>query len=395
MQLLADIVGATAYNENKARHISGISVRSNKLSIRLRAPEGAFASRLAEAFFCPVPIGTPVVPGGVTRPIPSAGPYYVASSALGQTVLLRNPNYHGARPRRIERIVYTSSVPSAKAVALVDSGAAEFVDGYTTDADPGALATTSGAARHKGRYVVVPVPFIDAIAFNTKRPLFRDARMRRAVSFSIDRRALAAVFDEPPTDRYIPPAIPGFQSGHVYPPAGDLAEAKRLAGPGSHRAVLYSCGPPANVTPSVEQIIRSNLARIGIRVQIERSLGCLNGPDTKKREEADMALVSPGDNVGDPAWTIRATLGLSPDGVPGYWNDPVLRRRIERAEALQGRARIREFARLDEILVRDAAPFAPYGSFTVPEYFSPQVGCKVFQATYHFVDLGALCVRKG
>lgn len=395
MQLLADIVGATAYNAKKTPHISGISVRGNTLSIRLRAPVGALANRLAEAFFCPVPIGTPVAPGGLTRPIPTAGPYYVASSALGQTVLLRNPNYHGMRPRQIERIVYTSSIPSAKAVALVDRGAAEFIDGYTTDADPGSLTTSSAAARNKSRYVVVPVPFIDAIAFNAQRALFRDARMRRAVNFAIDRRALAAVFDEPPTDRYIPPAISGLRTGHVYPLDGpNLAKAKRLIGRGRHRAVLYSCGPPVNVTPGPEQIIRANLARIGIDVQIKRSLGCLNGPDTKRRAAADMALVSVGDDWGDPLRTIKTALGRSPEAMRGYWNDPVLRRRLELAESLRGEARIRAFAKLEETLVRDAAPFAPYGFFTSPEYFSPQVGCRIFQATYHFVDLGALCVRK-
>ena len=73
----------------------------------------------------------------------------------------------------------------------------------------------------------------------------------------------------------------------------------------------------------------------------------------------------------------------------------MLRRRIERADALRGRPRIAEYARLDEALVRRAVPFAAYGAFTIPEYFSPRVGCKLFQSTYHFVDLGALCVRAG
>jgi hypothetical protein len=38
------------------------------------------------------------------------------------------------------------------------------------------------------------------------------------------------------------------------------------------------------------------------------------------------------------------------------------------------------------------APFAIYGSFVSPEYFSPDVGCKLFQPATGFVDLGALCV---
>jgi peptide/nickel transport system substrate-binding protein len=394
MQLLSDIVGSTAYNQGKARHISGISVRRNALSITLDAPAGAFASRLSEAFFCPVPIGTPAAPGGLTRPIPTAGPYYVASSAPGQTVLLRNPYYHGPRPRRIERIVYTTGIPSAKAVALVDSGAAEFIDGNTTDTDPGPLATPSAAARNRARYVVVPAPAVDGVAFNTKRQLFRDVRIRRAVNLALDRRALAAVYDEQPIDDYIPPAIPGSRPGHVYPLGGDLTEAKRLAGTGRRHAVLYSCAEPENVTPGVDEIIRADLAQIGIDVRIEKSLGCLSGPDTKKLAAADMALITSFDDWGDPAGTIRAAFGLAGQGRQDYWGDPALLLRVEQAERLRGTARIAALSRLDEILVRDVAPLAVFGAFTTPEYFSPRVGCKIFQATYHFVDLGALCVRK-
>ena len=40
--------------------------------------------------------------------------------------------------------------------------------------------------------------------------------------------------------------------------------------------------------------------------------------------------------------------------------------------------------------MRDA-PLAVYGNFVSAEYFSPKVGCKVFQAEYRIVDLGALC----
>src|SRR5262249_59152392 len=125
--------GARAYNRGSAAHVSGITVRGTKLSITLTAPAGDFPTRLSESFFCPVPIGTPAVAGGLARPIPSAGPYYIASSDPGQTVLLRNPNYSGPRPRRIERIVYTEGTPTGKALSLVNGGSADFIDGHTSD----------------------------------------------------------------------------------------------------------------------------------------------------------------------------------------------------------------------------------------------------------------------
>ena len=402
MSVLSDIVGAAAYNSGRVGHVSGITVRGSQLSIRLKAPAGDFPTRLSEPFFCPVPIGTPAVAGGVTRPIPSAGPYYIASSQLGQTVLLRNPNYSGSRPRRIERIVYTTGTPTEKALALVDGGAAEYMDGWTSDSDPSALEPDSPVAQRYGpqsraagsndqRYFVVRVPGVDMIAFNTRRATFRDVRVRRAVNYALDRPALAGVYSEQPVDRYIPPAVPGSRPEHVYPVDGpNLTKARRLAGHRSRRAVLYGCGDPIGVR--IAEIVRANLARIGIDVQIGLTQGCLNGPQPKKLAAADMQLGTVLDPEPDPSVWIKAALGL-PYLAPGYWNDPVLRRRIERAGTLRGRARIAEYAQLDEALVRRAVPFAAYGGFTIPEYFSPRVGCKLFQSTYHFVDLGALCVR--
>ena len=61
----------------KARHVSGIVARGDTLTIRLVAPAGDFLARLSMPFFAAVPIGTPIVSGGVQTPIPSAGPYYI------------------------------------------------------------------------------------------------------------------------------------------------------------------------------------------------------------------------------------------------------------------------------------------------------------------------------
>jgi hypothetical protein len=143
----------------------------------------------------------------------------------------------------------------------------------------------------------------------------------------------------------------------------------------------------------VAQLIRAELARIGIAVRFEQSLGCLNGPESAKLAAADMQLITVLSPERDPAVWVKATLG-SPYVAPGYWDDGTLRRRIAAADKLRGSGRIAAFAKLEQMLVRQRAPFAAYAAFTTAEYFSPRVGCRLFQATYHFVDLGALCLRK-
>src|SRR5205085_2147939 len=133
MTVVGDVTGAAAYHAGKAAHISGVTAAGDRLSITLRRPAGDLPARMAMPFFCATPPGTPVAQGGLRRPIPSAGPYYVASSVAGQTVLLRNPNYRGTRPRRPGRIVYASGTSAQEAIVLVDRGSAEYVP-YDLDA---------------------------------------------------------------------------------------------------------------------------------------------------------------------------------------------------------------------------------------------------------------------
>jgi ABC-type transport system substrate-binding protein len=403
--LLPDVVGATAYAAGRAPHIAGISASGATLTIRLTRAAGNLPARLRSSFFCPVPVGTPAVPGGgKPTPIPMAGPYRVASARGGQVVLERNPNYTGNRPRRIERIVYTDGFTAADAISRVERGSADYVSGSTvTSETPDALApggvldTAFGLSSRAGRaggarYVPSPAPGIDGILFNTQRPLFRDARMRRAVAYALDRRALAAVYREQPTDRLVPVAIGGPAGNIAYPDEPDLVTARRLAGLGARRnATLYGCGPPTN--RRIAQIIRSNLAEIGIDVHFDQSLRCLTGPKPEQLAAADIQLVTGVDGVLDPAYFVELPLG-NHYTAPGYWRNDRLRTQIENARATRGRARVAVYARLERTLVRDAAPVAVYASFVNPEFFSARVGCKISQGAFNFADLGALCLRE-
>ena len=214
--------------------------------------------------------------------------------------------------------------------------------------------------------------------------------MRRAAAYALDRRALAAVFGEQPTDRLIPQAIGGPGGNIAYPDEPDLAAARRLAGPGAVRkATLYFCGDPVN--KRIAEIVRANLAEIRINVRIDQSLGCLTGPETKRLAAADIQLTSRFD-VPDPAPFVEMALG-NPYTAPGYSRDARLRQEIERARGTRGAERVKTYAKLDAELVRDAVPVAVYASAVNPEFFSARVGCKVSQGALNFVDLGALCLR--
>src|SRR5262249_48791192 len=151
---------------------------------------------------------------------------------------------------------------------------------------------------------------------NTSRPLFASARMRRAVSYALDRRALAAnggSFSTAalPAQMDIPPGVPGFRDRHIYPFGPDLASAGRLVGGGHHDAVLY-CFLDGG-SPRAAQIIKNNLAAIGIDVQIHCGgpMWTLLG---RPNEPWDIAIDHFGANYGDPSEFINGFATLD------WWN---------------------------------------------------------------------------
>jgi serine/threonine protein kinase/ABC-type oligopeptide transport system substrate-binding subunit len=400
-----NIVGASAFNAGEAAHISGISVRGNMLSITLVRPDGDFPTRISMPPFCPVPLSVPVHGNAGPGPIPSAGPYYLASIEGDRAVLLRNRNYHGNRPRRPERIVYTNDTPTPKALALADAGAVDLLpqdfDNTTSLFNVGSPLDDrygpGSAAAHAGdqRFFLYPAPFLDYIAFNTRRPLFRDAKLRRAVNYALDRRALSAAFGDIPDDQVVPLSVPGFPAGRIYPlERPDVSVARSLVGTERRRAVIYACGDPRLLTLS--RIVRSNLARIRIAVSMLQSDHC-SGPEDPNAKRADLTFgtwgLGPADR--DPAPFLDMAIGGAygwPPPEPGPWNSPSFRKRLEQARVLLGQARLEAYRRLDDELMH-MAPYAVFGSWVWSEYLSPKAGCRVFQAFYGFVDLGALCKR--
>jgi YVTN family beta-propeller protein len=392
-----DIVGARAYMSGRAAHIAGVIARGDKLTIRLTAPAGDLPARMAEPVWCAVPPDTPIDPRGV-RLIPSAGPYRVVFDAPGQGIVLtRNPNYHGPRPHRLARIELTVGVPERRAIADVEAGRADYaVDGPADDAQAAALAARYGQGTRRPRYFVTPVAQLDFIALNTHRRLFADVRLRKAVNYAIDRTALAKLGDEyvrlpeHPTDRYLPPGVPGHTDARVYPLVPDVRKARRLAaGHAAANAVLYTC----DRSPCHEQaqIVRDDLAAIGVHVTARFFPDAtLLGRLTRRAEPVDMAWIGWLPDYLDPDAMLNVL--LSGGRVIPTFEDPRFRARLAAASRLLGARRSLAYARLDVQLARDAAPWVAIANLSSHDFFSARMGCEVHGV--NGVDLAALCLRR-
>lgn len=399
---LADIVGAGAYVVGKTDHINGVVANGDTLTIHLIKPEGDFPTRIATPSFCAVPPGTPIDPKGV-RILPSAGPYYLSSYTPGhRIVLLRNPNYHGSRPRHFARIEFTVA-PYRRAVADVQDGRADYV----WLSGPGAadlrtlaseLATRYGAGspaakNGKQQYFLNPAPGLDFYYLNTHRPLFADARMRQAVNYAIDRRALATVGDaapapDNPTDQYLPLDMPGYARGHVYPLTPNLAKARALAHGAGKVAVLYTC----DGSPCLEQaqILKTDLTAIGVQVDVQASpLQTMFLREGRPGEPFDLGYVGWIADYPDPRAMLDTVLE---EGAFPNFNDPAYQQRLARAALLSGPRRYLTYSKLELDMARNAAPLAVYGSQVIPDFFSARIGCQTYGV--YGTDLAVLCSKR-
>jgi peptide/nickel transport system substrate-binding protein len=398
IEFAGDIVGARAFHQGKTDHVSGIRVQGDEISFTLEAPAGDFPVRISLPYFSAVPIGTPLVKGGVQdRGIPSAGPYYVFQRWLGgRLVLQRNPNYGGTRPRHFQRIVYDLNSGARRTVDRINSGLADYTEDFqqqSTFAPRGPLDDRYGASATQRRLFLTPQLGVAMFELNTEHGVFTDVSLRRAFNFAIDRRQLAAALGEPVSESYLPPGL-GVPDPSVYPLTADPAKARALLRGRRPTVTLVTCQRADCEARAA--ILHANLAAVGMKLVVKRV------------EDQYAATASPNSgwditaygwfaDYPDPFNFLNAFLDSA--GFRQSWDSRrhVLARpftaALRHAAAVTGLARTRAYAAVNTTLVRDAAPYAAFSTPVLPEFFSKRVGCQIFQPTIGAVDLGSLCVR--
>jgi peptide/nickel transport system substrate-binding protein len=405
-QFIGDIAGADAVQNGKAKEASGVVANGDTLTITLTKKAPDFLSRIAMPFFCAIPTDTPIDPKGV-QTVPSAGPYYVASwDPKRQLILKKNPNYHGSRPQNLDRIFYTVGVRPEATVLQIQKGAADYAVDGIPPAQQSAMGHKFGpgsdvAKNGKQQYFVNPILSFRYLALNTQRPLFKSVKMRQAVQYAIDRRALLiqrGAYAGQPTDQYLPPGIPGYKNANLYPlQAPDVAKAKKLAGSGSHgTATMYTCNQ--SPCPEQAQIVQANLSQIGINVEVKQLERAVQfGKEGTKGEPFDIAFEGWQADYADPFDFINVLLyGKSIQKANNvnfsYFQDPAYDRKMEQAAGLAGAKRYAAYGQLDVDLAKNASPLAAWDNDNERDFFSARMGCQLFQPVYG-MDIAALCMR--
>jgi peptide/nickel transport system substrate-binding protein len=395
------IVGSQAVLDGTATSASGIVASRDTLTIRLKRRVADFVENAASSL-CVLPAGSPISPQGVTAPVPSAAPYYISEYVPEQRIVLeRNPYYRGPRPQNIDRFVGDLTIDDAKALDDVANGTADYAyvspESYTQRA--AGFAKRFGVNR--SRFFVEPSWFLRLLVLNTSRPLLRDnVPLRQAINYAIERTALLrqlGPYAGVATDQFLPPIMPGYADAQIYPLVKpDLAKARALAKghTRSGRLVLYW---NANHPTAEAEIIKQDLARIGLKVVMRTYPGVLFFTKLATRGEPfDMADVGWGLAEPDPGNALNELFDGGLIGTPSsfdwsYFDSPKWNRALRTASQLTGEARLRAYGKLDVELARNAAPAVAYGVDNALTLVSSRTGCVIANP---YLDLAAVCLKQ-
>lgn len=252
--------------------------RAGTITLRLAHPDPDLLLALGLPAFAPAPAG-----GGIR---PGTGPYRIQRYVPGQLIdFERNPYFKewapAAQPAGYpDRILLHTDGTVSVDVADVLSGRADYTFDYPT---PSQLREIK--LRFPGLLHTEPLPNTDFLPLNTHAAPFNDVRVRQALNFAVDRKAIAALYgglnDATPTCQIIPATIPGHVPYCPYTrdpspngrwSAPDLPRARQLIAASGTRGELVTL---VTETPSgpwdepVGRYIVGVLRQLGYRARLQ------------------------------------------------------------------------------------------------------------------------------
>ena len=397
-----DVVGADERNEGKAGSVTGISANGQTLTIRLKRANPTFLAEIAMPFFSAVKPNMAIDSKGLNV-YPSAGPYRIASRAIGsQVVLERNRFYKGNRPANADRIVISTNTDVNQSLLQVRAGQVDYDQFGLPPTAHDDLSRQYGVKKGgNGRYFVNTGINTTYLALNASRPAFGKVNLRKAVNHAIDRPSMLRVagkYAGKRTDQILPPNMQGFRDAALYPIKGaNPVRGRALANGAKDDITLLYTTSPTSVARA--QILKYNLEQIGLSVTLKpQPFAVAIRTAGTRGSDFDMFLIAWFADYPDPFDFINVLL----DGQNiqdannsnySYLNSPKYNKLMTDAAKLSGAARYDAYGRLDVDMMKNAAPWAPLSNGNVREFVSSRVTNYLFHPVYGGAIMNALALR--
>jgi peptide/nickel transport system substrate-binding protein len=218
------------------------------------------------------------------------GPYRFSSWRRGDSLTLtRNPEFRGP-PAALEEVTFKFIAEPTAAFAALMAG---DVDAFSNYPAPESFAQFASDARFNVFSGTTEMETV--LALNERIAPLRDVRVRRAISYALDRHAIidGAMFGYgTPIGSHFPPSNPAYVDlTEVYP--HDVAKGKALltqAGYAQGLTLSLKLPPPSYARRGGE-IVAAELAQVGIRVKIENLEWAQWLDQVYSRHDFDMSIV--------------------------------------------------------------------------------------------------------
>ncbi|GLR53656.1 ABC transporter substrate-binding protein [Shinella yambaruensis] len=263
----------------KNAKVKDVSAGDGTVTFTLEQP---FAPFLAYLLDPAVPVLAPssFASSGELTAIVATGPYRIEKAELPQGLdLVRHDSYWGD-VAKIER-VRVDGIPNPETrVNIALAGEGDLVLEIPTTA-------VSRIDRSGETHIVrAPVPRVVMMLVNVKKPQFADVEIRRALSFAVDRQAIARTImgnEDLAANQYFPPAMKGWHFEDFKPQTLNVAEANRILDElgwkpgadgirekdGTRFAGMMRTFPQRAYLPVIAEALQAQLKAIGFDLSIQ------------------------------------------------------------------------------------------------------------------------------
>lgn len=382
-----DIAGAEEFAETKQGGIDGITAddKSGEIQIELEQPSGTFTNELATPVVGLVPKGTPIK-NLTANPPPATGPYEIVKSEPGRAwAYARNPVWATTNSKlmphlpsgHVDRIeISVISNPSTQ----VNETERGKVDWMQSPVSPDSYKQVR--EKYEGtQFRLEPTVSTYYFWMNMKKPPFDDLKVREAVNYALDTRALERIYagQIAALHQILPPGMPGHKPYNLYP--HNMAKAKQLikeANPSDRDITVWADSEPES--SEAAQYYQGVLGELGFNAKLKEINAQNYYPiiSNQSTPDLDTGWFNWFEDYPHPNDFFQPLLSgesIVPVGNSNFSQTdiPELNEKITRlGEETLGPKQEAEYAQLDEEFM-EHAPWAPYGTRTLSTFVSSAI----------------------
>jgi peptide/nickel transport system substrate-binding protein len=231
----------------------------------------------------------------LSRNSAGSGPFILRKWEKGEGVVLDANPSHFRYPPKIKRIIYKDIAEANSRRLQVEKGDVDIAWNMFPD-------QVRELEKNKDiRIERYPDNAIEYLGMNVTRPYLSDKRVRMAIRYAIDYDGIINMIlggAAKQTNTFIPEGFAGYEPRIIY--KTDIEKAKQLmqeAGASGFETNLYHID--ASPRPDVAQVIQASLAKIGIKVTLNKMVGSQLMP-LYRAQKTDLFLGGWGPDYNDP-----------------------------------------------------------------------------------------------